>query len=204
MVSVINRREGFNLGKNLSTLLIDELIHSMENIVNIRDFTDDSIDEETIEKLFQAFIYGPSLANQQPWECLLVNKTQQQEMVRATLDPFMTENSHNGQSWIASTPFVFVVLLDRRRAEARLGKKGMDFSEQDVFASIQNFRLAAYLEGLGTSVIREFDTECLKDILRIPKSFVPIAIMAMGYPSKDVQLPERFTIDDIVHKERIL
>lgn len=175
----------------------------MEKIVNVREFNSKKISKELVENLFRAFSYGPSLANQQPWECLLINEGQKKEIIRATLDPFLTKDSYNGQPWIAGAPLVFIVLVDNRRAQARLGEVGKMFAIQDTFSALQNLRIVAHLQGLATSVAREFDYECLKKILQIPVAYEPIAIVAVGYSEKEVELPPRFNIKDFVHRERI-
>lgn len=176
---------------------------AMSNIVNIRGYTTEKIDEELMQTLYRAFGYGPSVANHQPWEIFQLDETQKKVIVEATLDPFLTENSFFGQPWIENVPEVLVVFMDQRRSEARIGERGQLFSKEDIFAAIQNMRIVASLSGLGTSVIREFDSNRLKKVLNIPRPYHPIAIVAIGYPDEEPELPPRFDVSDFVHKGEI-
>ena len=51
----------------------------MDKVVNVRDYTNDSIDDEIMNTLFKAFGYGPSVANHQPWEIMLLDKNNKRE-----------------------------------------------------------------------------------------------------------------------------
>ena len=178
-----------------------QLLNVMDVIVNVRDYEEKEIPDDVIKNVLTAFSYGPSLANQQPWELFHVQKDDQKErLVEATLDPFLTENSHGGQSWIINAPLIYVVFLEKRRTLARLGNLGQEFAVEDAFCAVQNFRLAAAIQSLSTAVIREFDKAKLKEGLGSAWYLEPIAILTAGYSSAQLELPPRFTPKDFVHK----
>lgn len=183
--------------------LLNRVERAMFNIVNIRNYKTEHISEEIMQMLYQGFSYGPSVANHQPWEILQLHESQKKEIVEATLDPFLTENSFFGQTWIENAPVVLIVFMDQRRSEARIGERGHIFSKQDIFSAIQNMRVVASLNGLGTSVIREFDSKRLKEMLQVPRTYHPIAIVTVGYPDEEPELPPRFDVSDFVHKGEI-
>lgn len=177
-----------------------DLIEIMKNIVNVRHFKSQSIPIKTLNLLFEAFSLGPSLANQQPWEIIEIEQDRVLKIVKATLDPFLTVGTMGGQSWLSSSPHVYLILNDLRRAKARLGQVGQVFSTQDTFAALQNLRIFAQIEGIGTSVVREFNTDLLKEELDIPDVYFPVAILAMGYSIDKLEIPPRFKFHEILHK----
>ncbi|WP_019415819.1 nitroreductase family protein [Paenisporosarcina sp. TG20] len=187
-----------NTTKNIKESI--DLLETMSNIVNVRHFESRSIPIKTLNLLFEAFSLGPSLANQQPWEIIEIEQEEVRKIVKATLDPFLTVGTTGGQSWLSSSPHVYLIINDLRRAEARIGQVGQVFSTQDTFAALQNLRIYAQIEGVGTSVVREFDTDLLKKELKIPDAYSPVAILAMGYSIDEPEIPPRFTFHEILHK----
>lgn len=183
---------------NQATALIET---AMSKVVNVRNYQNEEINDEMLKKLFEVFGAGPSVANHQPWEILILDQKQKKEVIQATLDPLLSKDSYYGQPWIEHAPVVFVVMIDRRRSEARVGDIGLTFSKQDIFAALQNLRIFATLNGLGTSVVREFDMERLKKVFNLPKSYLPIGIVTVGYiDEEELELPPRLKIADFVHK----
>jgi 5,6-dimethylbenzimidazole synthase len=177
-----------------------KVLNSMERIVNVRGYENKPIEDELIKKLLTAFSMGPSLANIQPWE-LVVLRTEEdkQKAVLASLDPFLSINSHGAQQWIQAVPFVMVACIEERRALARIGEEGHIFSIQDLFTALQNFRLLASINDIGSSVVREFDKAKLKELLSLPWYVEPQAIITAGYSKAQLEMPPRFQVRDIIH-----
>jgi 5,6-dimethylbenzimidazole synthase len=177
-----------------------KLLQGMDQIVNVREYETESIKEDIIDQLLKAFSLGPSLANIQPWELVVLrNPEEKQNAVHASLDPFLTKDSFGAQQWIQDAPFVMVACIEKRRALARIGDEGEIFSIQDLFSAIQNFRLLAILKGLSTSVVREFDQLQLKENLNLPWYVEPHAIVTAGYSDAQLEIPPRFKVREIVH-----
>jgi 5,6-dimethylbenzimidazole synthase len=177
----------------------------MGRIVNVRDYEQQSIDEILLTELLTAFSLGPSLANIQPWEVVILqSEEEKQRAINASLDPFMTNDSHGAQGWIKDAPLVMIACLEKRRSLARLGEKGEIFSIQDLFAAIQNFRLMATIHGLGTSVVREFDNDRMRESLELPWYVEPLAIVTAGYSNTELELPPRLQVQDFVHWGRFV
>jgi 5,6-dimethylbenzimidazole synthase len=183
-----------------STVETDQLLSFMNVVVNVRDYEQKEIPEEMIDQLFDAFAMGPSLANHQPWELLRIDElSKRKEVVAATLDPFLTPESLGSQQWLEHVPLLIVVTIEKRRSLARLGELGEIFSIQDTFSAIQNFRLLASYYSIGTSVVREFNSEVLKRNLNLPWYLEPIAVLAAGYSTSEAEIPPRLARTDFVH-----
>lgn len=182
--------------------MTEGLLDMMNDIVNVRDYHDHPIPEPVLNELYTAFRMGPTSISTQAGELLVVeDKHKRQKMVEATLNPYLTKDSYGAQSWLSYAPFVCVVLIEKRRALARVGEKGLSIAVQEVNGSIQNVRLLARSHGLSTACVREFDPEKLRENLELPWYIMPIAILTAGYSDVKVEAPPRLSIDDIVSKE---
>lgn len=180
----------------------EQLMGCMNNVINVRSYTNQSISEDLLQKLFHSFSLGPSLANTQPWELVVVgNEDNRQRVANATLDPFLTEGTYGAQGWIIDAPLVVVVTLEMRRTLARLGDGHELFAVQDTFCAIQNFRVTAAVHDLSTSCIREFDESRLQCNLGLPWYVKPIAILVAGYSTEMKEIPPRLSLSEFMHKE---
>lgn len=174
------------------------LLSAMNTIVNVRAYLSTPIPEQVKDEVLYAFTLGPSLANTQPWELILVDVQKEREaMIAATLDPFLSPNSYGGQGWLKSAPLLVLVMLEKRRALVRLGDKGEIFAIQDTYCAIQNARLTAAVHGLSTSVVREFDANALQKNLNLPWYLEPIAILTVGYSDEEKEIPPRLSVSEI-------
>lgn len=192
-----------NLSKRVQTVDSATLLKQLQQIVNIRSYKSDEVPNKDLRDLLEAFRLAPSMANHQPWEMLILDSNQKESVVEATLDPLFTKGSNHGQPWVANVPVAFVVMIDLRRSEARIGEEGVNLSMQDTFSAIQNFRVMAIIKGLATSVVREIDVKQLKKVLSIPNSFLPVAIVTVGYPNIEVELPPLLSVDEITHEGKV-
>ncbi|WP_312113030.1 nitroreductase family protein [Brevibacillus reuszeri] len=176
-----------------------EWLEIMNTIINVRSYQELSVPEQALEDVLYAFSLGPSLANTQPWELLMVKRSDEREqLIASTLDPFLSPGSLGAQAWIKSAPVIVVVMIEKRRALVRLGERGEIFAIQDTFCAIQNARLTAAVHGLSTSVIREFDPHILQKNLELPWYIEPVAILTIGYSEEEKEIPPRLTVAEII------
>lgn len=178
------------------------LLDTLSSIVNVRSYTADPVSPDAIALLFDAFRLGPSLANTQPAEIVRVSEQAVRERVaKATLDAFLREGSYGGQEWIQEAPELMVIVMELRRAEARLGPTGRSIAASYAFASIQNLRVAAASLGLTSACVIEFDSERLREAVALPWYVEPLAIVTVGYPRGPVEPPPRLTADEVLHAD---
>ncbi|GAA0361399.1 nitroreductase family protein [Bacillus horti] len=178
-----------------------DLLQMMNEIVNIRSYQDKAIPEKVLKSMYQAFGMGPTSISTQARELLVIEGQEGcKQVVAATLDPYLTKESFGAQSWLVQAPFIGVVLLEKRRAQARIGEAGIAIALQEAEAAIQNFRLLARSEGLATASVREFDAATLQLNLQLPWYMLPIAILTAGYSDQVIDIPPRFSLEELVSK----
>lgn len=62
--------------------------------------------------------------------------------------------------------------------------------------------LAAWGRGLGSCWTGAFNEERIKEVLVLPTSIRPLAIITLGYPSDIPMKPKRRSLKDVIHLER--
>jgi nitroreductase len=160
---------------------------------SVRDFKNQDVSSEIVDRLIEAGMWAPSAGNIQPWEFIIVRKTE----IRKKL----AEAAWN-QSSIEEAPVVIVVCANEDRSFQRYGDRGATlYCIQDTAAAIQNIHLVAYSIGLGSCWIGAFDEEAARETLKIPAGIRPVAIIPVGYPAETPQPRNRRPASQVVHHE---
>jgi nitroreductase len=160
---------------------------------SVRAFKNQDVPVETVEKLVEAARWAPSAGNLQPWEFIIVRKSEtKMRLVEAALD----------QTFIEEAPVVIVVCANENRSSQGYGSRGRTlYCLQDTAAAIQNLHLAAYSLGLGTCWVGAFSEEKAREALRIPDGMRPVAVIPVGYPDEAPASSRRRAINQIVRYE---
>jgi nitroreductase len=157
---------------------------------SIRKYTDEPVDDVTVERLLRAAMAAPSAGNQQPWQFVLLRE-------RATLRAIPA--FHPYAKMLPDAPVAILVCGDPGRA------KWPQMWEQDCSAATENLLIEAELLGLGAVWLGVHPlterVEGLRALLGIPASVVPFAVVSLGWPAQRKEPPDRFDAAR-VHVER--
>lgn len=160
---------------------------------SIRSFTSEDVSDEEIEKIIEAARWAPSAGNIQPWEFIVIRRTEtKREIAKAALNQFFIEEA----------PVVIVVCADEARSSRVYGSRGASlYCIQDTAAATENMLLAICALGLGACWVGAFNEEEVKRILRIPRGLRPVAIIPIGHPAEKPSPPRKRTLKEIIHYE---
>jgi nitroreductase len=179
-----------------------------------RAFTDEPVDDATVERLLDAAVRAPSAENRQPWEFVVVRDPSARAtlgdlMVRAwdgggrlwsepRLSPALLADVERGMhGGVAGAPVIIVVCADvARGSEATVGSS--------IFPAVQNMLLAATALGLGsalTTIAVAFDAE-LRALLALPDHVRAVALVPVGYPARSLGPSRRDPAVTRTHRER--
>jgi nitroreductase len=157
---------------------------------SIRKYTDEPVDDATVERLLRAGMTAPSAGNQQPWQFIVIRD-------RATLAG-ITE-WHPYARMLPSAPVAVLVLGDPR------GAKWQGMWPQDCAACVENMLIEAELLGLGAVWLGVHPLPereaALREQLGIPEQVVPFAIIPFGRPLERKEPSDRYD-EARVHHER--
>ena len=186
-----------------------DLIHRRRMV---RNFRDEPIEEETIERIVTAGLQGPSAGFSQGFAFLALESPEDRERFWAT-------NEHNAQpERVRRAPLVVVPLASKdayldRYAEPDKGVTDRDESFWpvpywyiDTGMAALNILHAAVTEGLGALFfgIPDEDWPALREAFDVPESYDPIGAIVVGHPTDEriessADTRQRKDIEEIVH-----
>jgi nitroreductase len=204
----------------------DEVIETRRSV---HQYTDEEIDDDTLEAIFEQVRYAPSSFNLQPWEFLVVrdddNLARLQEVA-------------NGQETVGESAAT-VVVLGNTDPSAHADRVFDDWLDKDYIPSdevrnnllgvVENMadlpeeerRLwttrstslaamalmhAAWDHGVASCPMEGFDADALVDEFDIDEGYEPVMLVTLGYAPEDAADQEkdrklRRPVDEIVHFE---
>jgi nitroreductase len=194
---------------------------------SVHEYSDESIDRETLEEIFDDARFAPSGYNLQPWEFLVLDTDEGQESLRevaydqdhvtgADLAVVVLGNTDPA----AHADEVFTDWLDKDYLPNEDVKQGLienvegmaelPEAERRVWTTrssslaAMQLMLAAWERGIGTCPMEGFDAEGLTETFDVPDGYEPVMIVTMGYPAEgaaDIENDRkaRRPVEEIVH-----
>jgi len=196
---------------------------------SVHDYTDESLDDETVESIFDKVALSPSGYNLQPWEFLVLRDDETKQALR--------EVAYD-QEHVTDAAAAVVVLGNKNPAahaepifddwlekdyipngnvkDALLENvEGMaEMSEQErrvwttrsTALACMTLMLAAWDEGVATCPMEGFDADALTDTFDVSDGYEPVMLITMGYPDEGTvdienERKERRPAKEIVHYE---
>lgn len=152
---------------------------------SIRKYQDIPVEEEKIELLMRAAMAAPSAGNQQPWEFYVV--TDRETIVRLSACSKFT----------GFTAGAALTIVPCYRKETRMPQ----FALIDLSAAVENILLEADSLGLGATWCAvapiEARMQSVREVLRIPDTLEPFALIGAGYPAEEKQQQDRYEKDRV-------
>lgn len=138
---------------------------------SVRQFTDEVVSQEKIEKILRAGMQAPSSWNQQPWEFIVVEG-------RENLDNLSALNVYASSLKTATLAIVISGDTNKMRAPEKW--------QQDLGAATQNILLQATELGLGSvwyGVAPNKETmDFVTEMFNLEENIHPYSIVGIGYP----------------------
>jgi coenzyme F420-0:L-glutamate ligase/coenzyme F420-1:gamma-L-glutamate ligase len=196
---------------------MNTLIDAITKRRSIRKYTTRKVSKETCDEILEAATWAPSAHNAQPWRFTVLTEASTKEalagaMAKAWIEDINKKNTSPEFSQklvsrsierFTTAPVVVVACVtmaelpkpveDGRREIER------DLALQSLGAAIENLLLAVHSKGLGACwyCAPIFCKDVVKEILRLPTSFEPQALVTIGYPSEIPATPKREPFQDI-------
>lgn len=186
-----------------------EVIHRRQMI---RNFRDDPIEDDAVERIVTAGLQGPSAGFSQGFEFLVMESPADRERFWAT-------NEHNAQpdrvrrAPLVVVPFACKEIYFDRYAEPDKGNQDREESLWpvpywyiDTGMATLNVLHAAVAEGLGALFfgIPEEDWATLRAAFDVPEAYDPIGGIVVGHPAEErvessADTRRRKAVEEVVH-----
>jgi nitroreductase len=169
-----------------------ECMEAIKERRSIRRFKETPVGKEIIDELLSLAQMAPSAGNLQSRDFIVVtDKITKQRLAAAALY----------QSFIEQAPVVIVFVANLERASHKYGSRGELYAIQDATASVMTLLIAAQSMGIGSCWVGAFDDFAVCEILGIPYSTKPVAIVPIGFADEKPAPPARMGLVSTIHRE---
>ncbi|MBU1406503.1 MAG: nitroreductase [Proteobacteria bacterium] len=164
------------------------ILEAIEQRRSIRNFTEQTVDSNTLYEIIQAGVWAPSGLNNQPWRFAIISD--------AAIRGKLAEQTTYGHI-ILGAPALIGVYLDRQAMYDDLK------DAQSAGACIQNMLLAAEALDLGAVWLGQIlkNREKVRRILGLAENMELMAVIAIGHPSRRDQQSQRKPLAEFIVKE---
>ncbi len=146
---------------------------------SIRRYKRQPIPDDVLKNILEAGRLAPSANNLQPWHFIVVTDQKLKEgLIRGTWNRF-----------IKDAPVVIVGCGDKRD----------EWSTVDVAIALENMVIAAAAQEIGSCWIGDFDEGKVRKLLNIPNNLKVVAMITLGYPDEEPEMPSKKRLEEIVH-----
>lgn len=133
-----------------------------------------AVEQTKIDYLLQCVRLAPSAVNLQPYRFYVVTD-------RRRLHDLYTCYP---REWFAAVPLCVVACADHTQSWHR-ANDGKDHADIDVAIAVDHLTLAAAEIGLGSCWVCNFDAKRCAELLHLPESLEPVALVPIGYAASD-------------------
>jgi nitroreductase len=156
---------------------------------NVRQYTEQPIAREDLERILEAGRRAPSASNWQPWNFVVVtDRDQLVELAKAW---------EQGGKHIARSAATIAIVAER--PEDGRG----DLLQYDLGQATAYIMIAAADLGIGSGHSAVRDQEQAQRVLGFPDGFFAAYMIGLGYPAdrplRPIERPERRPFDEVVH-----
>jgi len=202
----------------------DELLRARRSV---HEYSDEPIDESTLESIFEAATLAPSGYNLQPWEFLLLRDDDQKSTLREVAygqdhveaadtavvvlghsDP-MTHAEPVFEDWLAKgyipNEDIKEALLDNVAQMSEMSaSERRTWTTRSTALAAMTLMYAARDEGVVSCPMEGFDGDALVDEFDIPDQYEPVMLITLGYPAEGAadienERKARRPVEEIVH-----
>lgn len=167
-----------------------ELKDTIQQRYSVRSFSDKKVPLNLIHEMIEFANLAPSAGNLQARDFIIVDDTEIKKRIsRAAFD----------QNFIIEAPVNIVVCANLNRISS-YGRRGRDlYCIQDSAAAVEHILLLAVDNELGACWVGAFNENDVTKILNLPPFIIPIAIIPMGYPKKNIESTSRIKTNSLIH-----
>jgi len=165
------------------------VLEAIRKRYSCRAYQDKPIEQEKLDKIFEAARLAPSAKNLQDWRFVVVtDKKTKRQLAEAA----------NNQGFLEDAGAIIIACSN----SDHVMRCGQAVGPIDVAIALEHIALQATDLGLATCWIGSFYPEKVRPVVGIPQDIAIIELMAVGYPAGSRKEPNREPIGKILCYER--
>ncbi len=170
-----------------------ELLREIEIRRAKRALSDKPIPAQIVERILHAASLAPSCSNNQSWRFVAVTDAGILDKVR--------ENLSSGNYWAKKSPLV-IVAVSKDDLDCQLSD-GRNYAFFDLGLATENLILQSIKEGLIAHPIAGFNPVGVKEVFGIPKEYILLTLIIIGYPGDEAHLSEKHLESEHGERSRV-
>ena len=170
---------------------------------DVRRFKRTALPEGALDRLIGLACLAPSVGLSEPWRFVLVEDEGRRAAIRADFEVCNKQALEMQEpdraalyarmklAGLDEAPVQIAVFADRKTVQGHgLGRLTMpETIDYSVVTAVHTFRLAARVEGIGVGWVSILDPARVTEILDVPKDWVFIGLLCVGYPQAEDDRP---------------
>lgn len=184
---------------------------------SVRDFSNQDVPKEVIEKIIMTAASAPSGAHKQPWTFCAVNNPLIKSEIKKAAEKEEYESYHNrmseewldalkpiGTNWekpfLEIAPWLIIVFKKAYDLDENGARQKNYYVNESVGIACGFLISAIHQAGLVTLTHTPSPMNFLQKILNRPENERPFLLLPVGYPSEDAQVPNfaRKSADEVI------
>jgi len=145
--------------------------------------------------LLEAARWAPSCMGDQPWRIVVFNKAKDPIAWQKAFDCLVEGN----QVWVKNAPWLSLICANTLFTK---NSQSNPWAEYDAGAAAQNLCLQASSMGLMAHQLGGFDANKAREVFNIPEQYVLKAMMPVGYPVAEANIPAELYEREISPRSR--
>ena len=148
----------------------------MKERFSVRNYSDQMVEEDKLQKILEAGRLAPTAANKQPQKIYVLKSQEVLEKARG-----FTHNMFNA-------PIALLICYDEK-ISWKATKLGEDYDGGEVDAAIitTSMMMEATELGLGTLWVRGFHSQKAAELFELPSHIHLVCFLLIGYPAQDAK-----------------
>jgi nitroreductase len=131
---------------------------------------------DQLKTIVSAGRLAPSSYNDQPWYFIVCDRMTNPDAYNKVFSTLVEFN----QEWVQNVPVLIISVAAMNSRNNELNK----YAQYDTGAAAFSMMLQATALGLMAHQMGGFDAAKISELFQLPADFVPMAVMAIGYPAK--------------------
>lgn len=159
-----------------------------------RAFSDESIDQDLLNQLFEAARWAPSSYNEQPWHFVVARKEDEEAFEKLS----KVMNDFN-QSWGKEAP---VLALGLAKTSFDRDSRPNPHAGHDLGQAIAHLTFEATRHGLYVHQMAGIVPEKARELYDIPDDYQPMTMFAIGYKGQPESLGDKLQEQETSSRSR--
>lgn len=158
-----------------------------------RSFSEQQVDNETLETIFEAARWAPSSFNEQPWRFIVGHKGD------PTFEKILEGLVEFNQKWSKEAPVLVVTVA--KKTFTKSGKTNR-VNKFDLGQSVAYFTFQAYEMGLVMHQMGGMELDKMTELFNIPEDYEPHTAFALGYQAHPDNLSDSLRKSELSSRSR--